>query len=79
MNKRIIKAETEHWYEVLKRLFCIVQFLGTQGLAFRGSNSTIFKESNDNFFEHISKFDTVLSENLRKITSKETYLHYLSK
>lgn len=81
-HQRIIKAETEHWYDVLKRLLCIVQFLGTQGLAFRGTNSTVFKESNGNFLklvEHISRFDTVLSEHLRRITSKETYVHYLSK
>ena len=57
-NQRIIKSETEHWYEVLKRLLCIVQFLGTQGLAFRGTSDTIFKENNGNFLklvEHISR------------------------
>lgn len=81
-NQRIIKSETEHWYEVLKRLLCIVQFLGTQGLAFRGTSDTIFKENNGNFLklvEHISRFDTVLSEHLRRITSKESHVNYLSK
>lgn len=81
-NQRIIASETQHWYEVLKRLLSIVQFLGTQGLAFRGPNDTLFKENNGNFLklvEHISKFDTVLSEHLRRITSKETHVHYLSK
>ena len=33
-NEIIIRAETEHWNQVLKRLLCIVQLLGTQGLAF---------------------------------------------
>lgn len=81
-NQQKIKSETEHWYQVLKRLLCIVQFLGTQGLAFRGTNDTVFKENNGNFLklvEHISKFDTVLSEHLRRVTSKETNVHYLSK
>lgn len=81
-NQQKIKSETEHWYNVLKRLLCIVQFLGTQGLAFRGTNDTVFKENNGNFLklvEHISKFDTVLSEHLRRVTSKETNVHYLSK
>lgn len=81
-NQRIIKSETEHWYEVLKRLLTIVQFLGGQGLAFRGTNDTIFQEINGNLLklvEHISRFDAVLSEHLRRITSKETHVHYLSK
>lgn len=81
-NQRIIKSETEHWYEVLKRLLTIVQFLGAQGLAFRGTNDKIFQENNGNFLklvEHISRFDAVLSEHLRRITSKETHVHYLSK
>lgn len=80
-HQRMIQGETEHWYEVLKRLLCIVQFLGIQGLAFRGTNDTIFKENNGNFLklvEHISKFDTVLSEHLRRVTAKESHVHYLS-
>lgn len=59
-----------------------MQFLGTQGLAFRGTSDTIFKENNGNFLklvEHISRFDTVLSEHLRRITSKESHVNYLSK
>ena len=81
-HQRMIKAETDHWYAVLKRFVCIVQFLGTQGLAFRGTRETVFKENNGNFLklvEHISKFDIFLSEHLRRITAKETHVHYLSK
>ncbi|XP_065650770.1 uncharacterized protein LOC136078881 [Hydra vulgaris] len=81
-HQRMIQAETDHWYAILKRLVCIVQFLGTQGLAFRGTSETVFKENNGNFIklvESISKFDTVLSEHLRRITAKETHLPYLSK
>ncbi|XP_065662379.1 uncharacterized protein LOC136084918 [Hydra vulgaris] len=81
-HQRMIQAEADHWYAVLKRLVCIVQFLGTQGLAFRRTSETVFKENNGNFLklvEHISKFDTVLSEHLRRITAKETHVHYLSK
>lgn len=50
-NQQVIKAETEHWNEVLKRLLSIVQFLGIQGLAFRGTNDTVFKENNGNFLK----------------------------
>lgn len=81
-NQRIIKSETEHWHEVLKRILSVIQFLGSQGLALRGTNDTIFKENNGNFLklvEHIAKFDTVISEHLRRVTSKETHVHYLSK
>lgn len=81
-NERIIRAETEHWNQVMKRLLCIVQFLGTQGLAFRGTKETLFKRNNGNFLklvEYIAKFDVVMAEHVRRVTSEETHVHYLSK
>nr|XP_016854909.1 PREDICTED: zinc finger MYM-type protein 1-like [Anolis carolinensis] len=80
-HERLIHAETEHWHQVLKRLLCVVQFLGTQGLAFRGEKDALFERNNGNFLkmvEHIAKFDAFMAEHLRRITSKETRVHYLS-
>lgn len=48
-NERLIQAETEHWNQVLKRLFCVVQFLGTQGLAFRGTTDVLNENNNGNW------------------------------
>lgn len=81
-HERLIHAETEHWHQVLKRLLCIVQFLGTQGLAFRGKKDVLFERNNGNFLklvEHIAKFDVFMAEHVRRINSKETHVHYLSK
>ncbi|XP_062829387.1 uncharacterized protein LOC100558310 [Anolis carolinensis] len=81
-HERLIHAETGHWHQVLKRLLCVVQFLGTQGLAFRGNKEALFERNNGNFLkmvEHIAKFDAFMAEHLRRITSKETHVHYLSK
>ncbi|XP_062829405.1 zinc finger MYM-type protein 1-like [Anolis carolinensis] len=81
-HERLIHAETGHWHQVLKRLLCVVQFLGTQGLAFRGNKEALFERNNGNFLkmvEHIAKFDAFMAEHLRRIASKETHVHYLSK
>lgn len=81
-NERLIQAETEHWNQVLKRLLCIVQFLGTQGLAFRGTNDTLFMSNNGNYLklvEYTAKFDVVMAEHVRRVSSEETQVHYLSK
>lgn len=81
-NQRLIRAETEHWNEVLKRLLCIVQFLASQGLAFRGKSDVLFEDNNGNFLklvEYIAKFDVVLAEHLRRKSSGETRTLYLSK
>ncbi|XP_055524477.1 zinc finger MYM-type protein 1-like [Wyeomyia smithii] len=81
-NQRLIIAETEHWNEVLKRLLCIVEFLASQGLSFRGKSEGLFEHNNGNLLklvEYIAKFDIVLAEHLRRITSAEIHAHYLSK
>lgn len=81
-NQAIIRNETERWKEVLKRLLCIIQFLASQNLAFRGQNDTIYSRNNGNFLklvECIAQFDVTMAEHLRRITCKETHVHYLSK
>lgn len=77
-----LNREINHWRDVLTRILIFVQFLGTQNLAFRGSSDTLYKEDNGNFLkllEHISKFDLVLAEHLRRFQSNETQYSYLSK
>lgn len=81
-NQRIIRKQAERWREVLKRLVYIIQFLGSQNLAFRGKSDKIFMRNNGNFLklvEYISKFDVILADHLGKIMTKETHVHYLGK
>jgi len=63
-------------------LLAIIQFLAQHNLAFRGSPEKVNQGSNGNFLvlvELIVKFDPVLQEHLRRITSDEIYDHYLGK
>nr|XP_016850957.1 PREDICTED: zinc finger MYM-type protein 1-like [Anolis carolinensis] len=81
-HERLIYGESKHWQQVLKRLLCIVRFLGVQGLAFRGTKDVLFELDNGNFLklvEHIAQFDDPMAEHVRRVSSKETHVHYLSK
>nr|XP_008105126.1 PREDICTED: zinc finger MYM-type protein 1 [Anolis carolinensis] len=81
-HERLIYGESKHWQQVLKRLLCIVRFLGVQGLAFRGTKDVLFEPDNGNFLklvEHIAQFDDPMAEHVRRVSSKETHVHYLSK
>ncbi|XP_054283324.1 zinc finger MYM-type protein 1-like [Macrosteles quadrilineatus] len=81
-NQEMIKREVERWKEVIKRIVILIEFLGSQNLAFRGSSDKLNERGNGNFLklvEFVGKFDVVIAEHIRKITSKETYVHYLGK
>lgn len=81
-HQTMIQSEVERWQEVLKRIIIFIQFLGSQNLAFRGTSDQLNNRENGNFLklvEFVGKFDAVIAEHLRKITSKESYVHYLGK
>jgi len=64
----------------LFRIVCIVKFLAKHNLAFRGTNSKLYEDSNGNFLglvEMLAEFDPIIQEHVRRITSEETQAHYL--
>ncbi len=79
--QRQLKKEKDHWRKVLFRILAIVKFLAKHNLlAFRGSNSKLYEDSNGNFLgmvETLAKFDPVIQEHIRRITNEETHVHYL--
>jgi hypothetical protein len=78
--QRHFEKEKDHWIEVLFRIVCIVKFLAKHNLAFRGTNSKLYEDSNGNFLglvEMLAEFDPIIQEHVRRITSEETHDHYL--
>jgi hypothetical protein len=64
----------------LFRIVCIVKFLAKHNLAFRGSNSKLYDDSNGNFLglvEMLAEFNPVIQEHVHRITNEETQAHYL--
>ena len=78
--QRQLEKEKDHRRKVLFRIVCIVKFLAKHNLAFRGTNSKLYEDSNGNFLglvEMLVEFDPIIQEHVRRITSEETQAHYL--
>jgi hypothetical protein len=79
-TQRQLEKEKDHWRKVLFRIVCIVKFLAKHSLAFRGTNSKLYEDSNGNFLgliEMLAEFDPIIQEHVCCITNEETQLHYL--
>lgn len=66
---RQISAETDYWFEVLKRLVSAITFLSSRGLAFRGKEEKFNSKHNGNYLgllELISEYDPFLKANIEK-------------
>lgn len=75
-----LEKEKDHWQKVLLRILLIVKFLAKHNLAFRGTNSKLYEDSNGNFLglvEMLAEFDPVIQEHVQRITNDETHTHYL--
>ena len=78
--QRELEKEKEHWRKVLLRILLIVKFLAEHNIAFRGSNSKLYQESNGNFLgliEMLAEFDPVIKEHVERITNEKIRDHYL--
>lgn len=81
-HQRALNMESQHWQNVLERLFAIIEFLSQQCLSFRGSSDVLYEINNGNFLgliQLLARFDNVLMENIRRIQNKEIHNHYLGK
>ena len=68
--KASIKAESEKWYNIWKRIIDFTVFLGERGLAFQGSSQCIGDSNNRNFLgliELLSHWDPILKEHVLKV------------
>lgn len=77
-----IKEEEKYWLQILERLIALVKVLGSQNLAFQGSNEKLHTIGNGNFLkfvELLSLFDPIMQEHIRRIKNDEIHVHYLGK
>ncbi|KAI4986927.1 hypothetical protein ZWY2020_019557 [Hordeum vulgare] len=75
-----LEKEREHWRKVLLRILLIVKFLAEHNIAFRGSNSKVYQDSNGNFLglvQMLAEFDPVIKEHVDRITNDKIRDHYL--
>lgn len=80
--KALLQAEQNRWREVLKRLISIIQSLPERNLALRGPADTINSPNNGNFLKEVellAKYDPVLNDHVRRISSAENHTTYLGK
>ncbi|KAI5004027.1 hypothetical protein ZWY2020_031270 [Hordeum vulgare] len=75
-----LEKEREHWRKVLLRILLIVKFLAEDNIAFRGSNSKVYQDTNGNFLglvQMLAEFDPVIKEHVDRITNDKIHDHYL--
>ena len=62
------------------RILLIVKFLAEHNIAFRGSNSKVYQDSNGNFLglvQMLAEFDPIIKEHVDRITNDKIRDHYL--
>lgn len=72
VQQKLLEVEKERWYNVIKRIIYVVQFLSSQNMAFRGKSSKLYDRNNGNFLkciEMLGKFDPTITEHIRRVTS----------
>ena len=63
----------KYWCKVLARVFSVIKFLSSRGLAFRGSSELVGFLQNGTFFgilELLAEYDTFLAKHIQKRESK---------
>ncbi|XP_025425994.1 zinc finger MYM-type protein 1-like [Sipha flava] len=81
-NQRIFESEKKYWNAVLQRIVSVIQLLGQQNLAFRGSSDQLYKQNNGNFLkiiELMALYDPIMSEHVRRTMNTKNKTHYLGK
>jgi hypothetical protein len=60
----------------------VIQLLGQQNLAFRGSSDQFYKQNNGNLLkiiELMALYDPIMSEHVRRTMNTKNKTHYLGK
>ena len=69
--QRELEKEREHWRKVLLLIHLIVKFLAEHNIAFCGSNSRLYQDSNGNFLglvQMLAEFDRVIKDHVDRVT-----------
>ncbi|XP_022830235.1 zinc finger MYM-type protein 1-like [Spodoptera litura] len=70
IQQKLLEVEKQRWYDVIKRIIYVVQFLSTQNMAFRGQSQKLYDRNNGNFLkciEMLGKFDLSMTEHIRRV------------
>ena len=79
-----MQTEKQHLWDVFERLTQIILTLAELNLPFREKSDTIYEKKKNNgvflkFVECFGMYDPIIKEHVRRITSNETNVQYLSK
>ncbi|GFQ88107.1 hypothetical protein TNCT_255441 [Trichonephila clavata] len=81
-EQELLATETINWYEVLTRMFDVIQFLAKQNVALRGRREDDTSTNGGNFLELVqllAKYDPVFREPLVRIKmGQNSSLTYMS-
>jgi hypothetical protein len=72
VQQKLLEVEKQRWYDVIKRIINVIQFLSSQNMGFRGKSSKLYDRNNGNFLkciEMLGKFDPIITEHIRRATS----------
>lgn len=82
LNQDLMHLEVGHWRGVIHRVIANICHIAERNHALRGHTEVLYDPHNDNFLSQVelmAQFHPIMNEHLRRIQTKQTKVHYLSK
>ena len=79
IQQKLLEVEKQRWYDVIKRIIYVVQFLSSQNMAFPGQSQKLFDRNNGNFLkciEMLGKCDPSMTDHIQRVTNDSEYADF---